>query len=56
MSALTYAELVLAVFSAVGAGIVVAVEKTPKLLRDEIAQRVRQSIAVIDGCKEHPLR
>jgi hypothetical protein len=56
MSAMTYAGLLVGLFSAVGAGIVVAVGKTPKLLRDEIAQRVQESIAVIDGCKDRPLR
>lgn len=56
MSALTYAELLVGLFSAVGAGIMVAASKTPKLLRDEIAQRIQQSIAVIDGCKDRPTR
>lgn len=58
MSALTYAELFVGLFAAFGAAtlIMAAVSRTPRLLHDEIAQRIRQSVELIDGCKDTPGR
>ncbi|VTU18814.1 MULTISPECIES: hypothetical protein [unclassified Variovorax] len=50
MNAFTYMDLLVALFSVVGAGvlIMVAVSRSPKILHDEITQRIEQSITVID--------
>jgi hypothetical protein len=58
MSAITYAELLVGLFSAVGAAILLmgSSSRTPQPLQEEIAQRIRRSIDLIDGCRDRPPR
>ncbi len=54
MQLLSHTELFFGLFSVVGAGIliVIALSKSPRFLRETMADRVRQSIAVLDTCAQ----
>ena len=54
MQILSHAEFLFGLFSLVGAGVlvIVAIGKSPRLLHEEMADRVKQSIAVLDTCAQ----
>ncbi|MGJ7508940.1 hypothetical protein [Variovorax sp. GT1P44] len=54
MNVFTQLELFAGLFSAVGAGILmmVAISRPPRFLHEEIAQRIEESITVIDQCRD----
>ena len=56
MNAFTQMELFAGLFSVAGAAVlmlVVATGRSPKCVRDEIAQRIETSIAVLDRCNKN---
>lgn len=54
MQVLSHAEFFWGLFSIVGSGIliVVVISKSPRFLHDEVANRVKQSIAVLETCAQ----
>lgn len=54
MNVFNQLELFAGLFSAVGAGIlmVMAIGRPPRFLHEQIAQRIEESITVIDQCKD----
>ncbi|MDM0072878.1 hypothetical protein QTH90_00675 [Variovorax sp. J2P1-59] len=55
MNALTHLELFAGLFSAAGVAALmfnVATGRSPKFLRDEIAQQIEKSITVLDCCNK----
>ena len=58
MDILTNAALMTGLFSAIATGLLfmMASNRVPKVLNDEIAERVERSIAAIDACEDRRAR